>query len=144
MRHCLFFGPAIAALVVFSIPAFAQGNSGRNNGAQGRSDPPIVQQIQDILSAEERDIIADFFRTNETDLPPGLARRQSLPPGLARQLERNGTLPPGLSTSGMPAALRSQLPGRTEDVTIIGSDVILVDIATRVIVDIIHDVFLGR
>lgn len=33
---------------------------------------------------------------DRSNLPPGLAKRDSLPPGLMRQLRRNGHLPPGL------------------------------------------------
>ncbi len=76
------------------------------------------------------------------DLPPGLAKRDELPPGLERQLERNGTLPPGLAKRNLPDDLRARLidPNDGTDRQIIGTDVLLVDTATGVILDILRDV----
>ena len=73
--------------------------------------------------------------------PPGLAKRDSLPPGLAMQLEKNGRLPPGLEKQGLSADLESRLPLREGLKRILaGEDVLLVDTATDVIVDILKGV----
>jgi Ni/Co efflux regulator RcnB len=79
---------------------------------------------------------------NGGDLPPGLANRDELPPGLERQLERNGTLPPGLAKRNLPDDLRTRLrdPDDGTDRQIVGTDVLLVDTATGVILDILRDV----
>lgn len=79
---------------------------------------------------------------NSGDLPPGLAKRDELPPGLERQLERNGTLPPGLGKRNLPDDLRTRLrnPDDGTDRQIVGTDVLLVDTATGVILDILRDV----
>jgi len=79
-------------------------------------------------------------------MPPGLARRNSLPPGLQRQYEKNGRLPPGLANREIPDDLNRQLPPEktgTERV-ISGRDVVLVDQATGVILDILRDVVTGN
>ena len=75
-------------------------------------------------------------------LPPGLAKRDQLPPGLQRQLERNGRLPAGLAKRDLPADLMSRLPRRTssQEVTVVDNDVVLLDKATGVILDVIKDV----
>ncbi len=51
------------------------------------------------------------FTEHEGDLPPGLAKRESLPPGIQRQLQRGGTLPPGLQkrVSPMPEVCEREL-----------------------------------
>ncbi|MEA3548437.1 MAG: hypothetical protein U9R66_12325 [Thermodesulfobacteriota bacterium] len=75
-------------------------------------------------------------------LPPGLAKKDSLPPGLAKQLERNGTLPPGLAKRDLPYDLERQLPVLDDRYArvIVDQDVVLVNRATGVILDILRNV----
>ena len=73
------------------------------------------------FSARDRRVIRNCFAEHASDLPPGLAKRETLPPGLERQLERNGTLPPGLQkrVQPLPQVCESQLgrlPGDLERV----------------------------
>ena len=79
---------------------------------------------------------------NKGGLPPGLAKRDSLPPGLAKQLERYGRLPPGLEKRGLPDGLQGDLGDFYDgtDTQIVGSDVLLVETATGVILDILRNV----
>jgi len=78
-------------------------------------------------------------------MPPGLAKRDSLPPGLQKQLDKNGRLPPGLAKRDLPSDLASKLPQRAADqnVVVIEEDVVLMDKATGVILDVIKDVVRG-
>jgi hypothetical protein len=79
-------------------------------------------------------------------LPPGLAKRDKLPPGLAKQLERNGRLPPGLQKRALPSKLEAKLPPPqtgTERI-IVGNDVVLINAATNVVLDIIQGVLTGN
>ncbi len=48
------------------------------------------------LAQETRLEIFRLLDDHQSNLPPGLARKDQLPPGLERQLVRRGTLPPGL------------------------------------------------
>jgi len=75
-------------------------------------------------------------------MPPGLAKRDSLPPGLQKQLDKNGRLPPGLAKRDLPSDLASKLPHRAADqnVVVVEKDVVLMDKATSVILDVIKDV----
>jgi hypothetical protein len=73
------------------------------------------------FSARDRRVIRSCFAEHASDLPPGLAKRETLPPGLERQMERNGTLPPGLQkrVQPLPQVCESQLgrlPGDLERV----------------------------
>ncbi len=54
------------------------------------------------FSAGDRHRIQTCFDEHASELPPGLAKRESLPPGLERQLEKGGTLPPGLQKKVQP------------------------------------------
>jgi Ni/Co efflux regulator RcnB len=81
-------------------------------------------------------------KKSKKGMPPGLAKRKELPPGLQRQLERNGTLPPGLQKKALPSDLQTRLPReqRGYERVIVDTDVLLVETATGVIRDIIQDV----
>jgi hypothetical protein len=100
----------------------------------------------DSFGPEQERFIREWFSTqsNYSNLPPGLAKRDNLPPGLQRQLQRNGTLPPGLQkrVQPLPLALEQQLPimvGMRR--VVLSGNVILLEIATARIVDLIRDVF---
>lgn len=80
------------------------------------------------------------------EMPPGLAKRKTLPPGLAKQLERNGTLPPGLAKRDLPSGLAAALPKtkRGRQRLIVGDDVLLVETATGLILDILRGAASGN
>ena len=96
---------------------------------------------------EQERLIREWFSTqsNYSNLPPGLAKRDKLPPGLQRQLQRNGTLPPGLQkrVQPLPFALEQQLPTITVGMrrVVLSGNVILLEVATARIVDLMRDVF---
>ncbi|MEE9196375.1 MAG: hypothetical protein V3U44_11070, partial [Alphaproteobacteria bacterium] len=78
---------------------------------RGQAIPGITTGL---FSELERQLTRDFFRRQggnfrgkSKQLPPGLAKRQTLPPGLAMQIRRNGTLPPGLAKRNLPLGLAS-------------------------------------
>lgn len=114
---------------------------------------PIEKSLIRLFSAAERSIITGYFRDYTLDgqprskgLPPGLAKKDRLPPGLQKQLARNDRLPPGLEKRALPADLLSRLPAGhpgTERL-IVGTDVVLVDAATQVVLDILRDVLVPR
>jgi len=75
-------------------------------------------------------------------MPKGLAKRDRLPPGLEKQLEKNGTLPPGLAKRDLPTDLTQRLPKRDDGTerVIVDSDVVLVETATGVVLDVLRGV----
>jgi hypothetical protein len=96
-----------------------------------------------IFTEGERTIITKWFRGNQSDLPPGLAKREHLPPGLEKHLRERGTLPPGLQKrlEPLPFELERQLrrlPTGYRRV-VIGGNVILMNEETSLIYDIIRD-----
>jgi hypothetical protein len=71
---------------------------------------------------------------------------KGLPPGIAKNLERGKPLPPGIAKKALPSGLVSLLPPPPkgfERIEISGK-VLLVEIATQVIHDVLEDVILGK
>lgn len=83
---------------------------------------------------------------NRKGLPPGLAKKKTLPPGLQKRLDRGDGLPPGLAKRQLPEDLDRQLgpPAPETERAIIGDDVVLLERATGVVLDVIHDVIRAR
>lgn len=67
--------------------------------------------------------------------------RDALPPGIAKNLARGKPLPPGIAMQRLPAELTAQLPPPPEgcERIVVDGKVLLVDIATRVVHDILVD-----
>lgn len=111
-----------------------------------------------VFSAVERRAILDYYsaapvpdrrddegghgkghgKHGKDGLPPGLAKKASLPPGLAKKRE----LPPGLAKRDLPPDLLMRLPDPRpgQQRIIVDSNVLLVDIATGIVLDILQDV----
>lgn len=130
--------------------------------AQATNTGVIEETLGRVFTEIERQMIEDFYgerrghhddegrgrgknkgnkgRGNSGNMPPGLANRDQLPPGLAMQLERNGTLPPGLAKRDLPPDLLARLtgPARGTARQVVGTDVLLVDTATGIILDILR------
>ena len=136
---------AVAAVCLpLALSAQGRGNDRERDTVQTRA--PQKVDIRVITPNEER-IVREWFANpaNLRGLPPGLAKREQLPPGLQRQLVRNGKLPPGLEKKieSMPAQLEIRLPrlpdGRRR--IFIGDNLIVLDGATSMIVDMIANIF---
>jgi len=130
-----------------AIPEWAVKNDGRDG---------IKEGDEDDREDDDRDE-ADSKKWNKKDkghkgkgkskgLPPGLAKRESLPPGLQKQLDERGRLPHGLAKRDLPDDLTAKLPKRPDDqsVVVVDKDVVLIDKATGVILDVLKDVVRGQ
>ena len=97
-----------------------------------------------VFTDRDRRILVDWFSTHESNLPPGLAKRDRLPPGLEKQLRERGTLPPGLQrrVQPLPEELERRLPRlpRGYRRVSLGAHVLLMNEGTSVIVDIVRNV----
>ncbi len=69
---------------------------------------------------------------------------QGLPPGIAKNLQRGKPLPPGIAKQYLPQGLHEVLPAPPfgYERVVVDGKVLLVEIATRVIHDILTDVVL--
>lgn len=88
-------------------------------------------EVRIIFSDQDRRLIGDWFD----------ARRKPLPPGHAKQMER-GHVPPGQEHRYLPPELERQLARLPEAHVrvIVGADVVIMNVRTRVILDVIRDV----
>ena len=72
-------------------------------------------------------------------------KKKGLPPGIKKKLERGGTLPPGIAKQYLPDDLSRQLPPPHQgyERVIYGHDVLLVEIDTGKVADIVADIIIG-
>jgi len=93
------------------------------------------------FSSKEISVIHDFYREYDGG---GKKRNKALPPGIAKNLARGKPLPPGIAKRALPNDLLVQLPPVAdgyERIAVAGK-ILLVDIATQVVHDILVDVIL--
>jgi len=90
----------------------------------------------------DQEAMRGWYEVHESNLPPGLAKKDRLPPGLERQLVRRGTLPPGLQkkVQPVPVDLERRLPPPPPDCAnlLVGGHIVLLNRRTNVVVDIFH------
>ncbi len=122
-------------------PVPTQGQGTANKGSSGEVSTGDL--LGTIISAAERVLIGDYVakaKGSSQGLPPGLSGRP-LPPGLQKHIDRTGQLPPGLQKRVLPGDLRGLLPARRgQDYRVVGTDIVLIETATSVILDIIKGV----
>ena len=116
-----------------------QGNGkGKGKGHNKHGDDQGEQYYKDHYRDEAR----GWYNEHESNLPPGLAKKDRLPPGLEKQLERNGTLPPGLQKRIQPCPedLVRRLPPPPPDCehVLIAGHIVLLNRRTNIILDIVH------
>jgi len=93
------------------------------------------------FSSKEVSVIRDFYRENDGG---GKKRNKPLPPGIAKNLARGKRLPPGIAKRALPNDLLVRLPPVAdgyERIAVAGK-ILLVEIATQVVHDILVDVIL--
>lgn len=72
-------------------------------------------------------------------------KAKGLPPGIARNLQRGKALPPGIAKQMLPTGLIALLPPppRGYERVLLSGKVLLVEVATQVIHDVLEDVIIG-
>ncbi len=124
------------ALALLAGPALAQRNT--------RATETVMEQV---FNAVEKQLIRDFFDEGRGHgkIKKGrgkhkTGRGRGMPPGLAMQLDSRGRLPPGLQGRALPPGLNKRLghAGLGRSRQIVGDDVVLIETATGVILDILR------
>ncbi|MCR6631364.1 MAG: RcnB family protein [Magnetospirillum sp.] len=123
---------ALAVLMLLAAAGPALADPGGRHGGEQRSEREA--DLGDIIiSAAERALIQQYYQ----DHPVMVA---DLPPGIRKKVARGKPLPPGIAKR-FPGDLRAQLPARPGyEYRVVGADVLLVQIATGVIVDLVRDI----
>ncbi len=113
-------------------------------GAQPEASAELGVEV--IFSDGEIAIIGAWYRHDEHMQSHGKGgeKAKGLPPGIARNLARGKPLPPGIAKKYLPEGLRQLLPAPPHgyERIIVDGKVLLVEIATRVIHDILADIVL--
>jgi len=121
----------------------------------------VKEGVKGAFSELERQVIKKYFHDNEyisvhddsdesySNKHKGKkdkSKEKGLPPGIAKNLARGKPLPPGIAKKQLPGALNFSLPQVENgyERTIVGNDVLLVEVDTGKIADIIVDAVLGE
>mgnify|MGYP001556190976 FL=1 len=122
------YGLAIATLVYFSAPASA--------GEVG---------VGVVFTDGEAAIIRAYYRDEVSVRSSKNKKVKGLPPGIARNLQRGKSLPPGIAKQALPTGLVSLLPPPPHgyERVVLSGKVLLVEVATQVIHDVLEDVIIG-
>ena len=129
----------LAAALVTAEPAFAGNkNKGNGNGDSGSDITDLLTKavVVGLITAAERAIIGDYMDRERT----AFAGAKPLPPGIAKKVARGGALPPGIAKRTFPNDLLIKLPARPgQEWRVVGTDILIVDIASNVIVDVLKN-----
>jgi Ni/Co efflux regulator RcnB len=113
-------------------------------GLQNRAAADVGIEI--VFSKDEIKIIEVWYRDHSSvdSQSGGHKGRKGLPPGIAKNLERGKPLPPGIAKQYLPDDLRHTLPAPYAgyERLIIDGKVLLVEIATGIIHDILTEAVL--
>lgn len=133
-RYLLASSLVLGASLLLATPgsSFAQG---RDRGPERDAGSSAVVTASISLSPDMKVLIKDFY-ANRT--PVGA---RALPPGIRKNLARGKPLPPGIAKQFLPGDLRSRLViPRGYQVVEVGLDVLLVEVATSIVHDVLMDV----
>jgi hypothetical protein len=102
--------------------------------------------VSAVFSKDEITIIAEWYQNHDSGSVHGNGKKQpkALPPGIEKNLARGKPLPPGIAKQVLPQGLIALLPSppRGFERVIVDGKVLLVEVATNVIHDILTDVIL--
>lgn len=108
----------------------------------GCSQPAVAEfSVRAVFSDREASIILKYYRGHVSQQSRAGKGRKSLPPGIAKNLRRGKPMPPGIAKQVLPAGLIDLLPPvpRGFERVVLDGRVLLVEIATQVIHDVLED-----
>jgi hypothetical protein len=98
--------------------------------------------VRVVFSDRDRVLIRDYYAAQYRGLPPGLAKQGKVPPGHAKKMQRGVPVPEGHAWRNLPRDLEDRLSRLPEGYVriVIGTDVGILDVRTRVVLDLLEDV----
>lgn len=130
LASSLVFGASL--LLATPDSGFAQS---RDRGPDHAGGPSAVVTSSISLSPDVRILIKNFYSSRE---PVGA---EALPPGIRKRLARGKPLPPGIAKRFLPGDLRSRIEiPKGYQIIEVGLDVLLVEVATNIVHDVLMDV----
>ena len=99
-----------------------------------------------VFTDGEASIIRAWYRDHHESHAGNGKGRKGLPPGIAKNLQRGKRLPPGIAKQALPPGLTYRLPPAPDgyERIVLSGKVLLVEIATQIVHDVLEDVVLGR
>ena len=132
-------GASVLGISLLTVTPYSAVGQGKGKGHNKHGDD---DQGEQYYKNRDRDEARDWYSHHESNLPPGLAKKDRLPPGLEKQLERNGTLPPGLQKRIQPCPedLVRRLPPPPPDCAhvLVAGHIVLLNRKTNLVLDIVH------
>jgi hypothetical protein len=127
---------ALIAVVAWPTPAFAK----KPDGHPGKGKPKVEHSVAPKPGhGPQFSPSEDWAIRNHASVTP--VAWTGLPPGIAKKVARGKPLPPGIAKKLSPQML-AQLPPRPGyEYAQVGADIVLIETATRLVVDILKDVF---
>jgi hypothetical protein len=115
-----------------------------------RNPPPQATRVagathvEIVFTDDEIRIIRAYYESNGYK-SKGKGKGKGLPPGIAKNLERGKPLPPGLAKQALPYDLERRLPRppRGYDRIIVAGKILLIELATQIVRDVLTDVAFG-
>jgi len=100
-----------------------------------------------VFSRDEVSIITSWYQDHGTrnNDSKGGKQKGGLPPGIAKNLQRGKPLPPGIAMQQLPQGLLQELPAPHPgyERVIVDGKILLVEIATRIIHDVLTEAVLN-
>ena len=129
MTKSIVYSLAITTMLFLSVPTLA---------GEGR--------VSAVFTDGEASIILAYYEDHHGSSRNGKGKKaKGLPPGIARNLQRGKALPPGIAKQALPIGLVQLLPPppRGYERIVLSGKILLVEIATQVIHDVLEDVIIG-
>jgi hypothetical protein len=99
-----------------------------------------------IFTDGEVSIIRAYYRDQRAPQHGKNEKPKGLPPGIAKNLQRGKQLPPGIAKQALPIGLVDLLPPPPQgyERVVLSGKVLLIEVATQVIHDVLEDAVLGQ
>lgn len=129
MTKSILYSLAITMMLLFSVPTLASEIG-----------------LSAVFTDGEASIIRAYYRDQGAPQSGKKKKIKGLPPGIARNLQRGKPLPPGIAKQALPIGLVDLLPPppRGYEHVVLSGKVLLVEVATQVIHDVLEDVIIGK
>lgn len=130
--------------VVFAIAAGAGGFSPLLEAAppEGKGKPDKSSTYASSESLQLISPVIDYDHVRGIAVSQRQTGYKSLPPGIAKNLARGKPLPPGIAKKALPTTMLHQLPTYPDyEWKRCGADLVLVQIATQVVAEVLAGVF---
>jgi len=98
--------------------------------------------VRVVFTDHDRRLIQDYYEPRYRSLPPGQAKRDRLPPGHAWRARHNQPINDDVRWRYLPTDLEQRLTRLPSEYVrvVVGTDVVIMNVRTRVVFDILEDI----